>query len=286
MPPSAAAAPGAAPAAASAAAPAPVAQAAPPPRVRGRFEADADTFQLVASSHGLTLHKPMYVLPLTYSPAYQGHDSEMLFQISLKQQILGMPLYFAYTQKSFWQAYNSRRSAPFRETDYNPELFYRFIPADRDRWFHLGVDAGFEHESNGQGLPGSRSWNRIYIAPFQEQEGDHLVYWKFWWRFPENDQLPATDPHRDDNPHIGAWYGYSELHYEQRLFDDKQVAHFTFRYNPATGNGAAGLQYTIPNSATDPQFYWMLYFWQGYGESLGDYNRSVTRVGLGVALTR
>jgi phospholipase A1 len=277
-------APAASNASAPAANPAPVAQSAAAPRERGRFEADADIFQMVASSHGLTLHKPMYVLPVTYSPSYQGHNSEVLFQISLKQQLFGIPLYFAYTQKSFWEAYNSRRSAPFRETDYNPELYYRLIPADRERWLHLGMDAGFEHESNGQGLPGSRSWNRVYVAPFQ-QDGSHLIYWKFWWRFPENDQLPPTDPKRDDNPHIGNWYGYSELHYEQMLFG-KQMAHFTFRYNPASGNGAAGLQYTVPNSAADPQFYWMLYAWQGYGESLGDYNHSVTRVGIGVALTR
>jgi phospholipase A1 len=251
---------------------------------RSLIQPDPDAYDIVSAGRGLSLHKPMFLLPYTYSPAYDGRHTEVLFQFSLKQRLFGIPLYAAYSQKSFWQAYDSHDSSPFRETDYNPEIFYRYIPADRVRWHHLGADFGFEHESNGKSLPDSRSWNRFYASIFQA-EADHLIYWKWWYRLPENDKLPPTDPQRDDNPHIGDYYGYSELSYEQQLWG-KQLAHLMFRLNPVTGRGAVNLQYTVPNRPADPDFFWMLYLWQGYGEDLLNYNRSIFRIGVGVALAR
>ncbi|MDB5986131.1 MAG: hypothetical protein JWR16_1184 [Nevskia sp.] len=253
-------------------------------RKRGAFEADPDAYSVISAGSGLSLHKPMYVLPATYSEEYHGKKTELMFQISLKQRLFGIPLYVGYTQKSFWQAYNQKRSTPFRETDYNPELFYRFIPADRERWYHLGADFGFEHESNGKDLPDSRSWNRIYFAPFQAA-GEHIIYWKWWWRLPEDKSKPRTDPDRDDNPDIGSFYGYSELHYEQQMFG-KQLASLMLRWNPATGHASANLTYTIPNNKNDPSFFWMIYLFQGYGEDLLNYNHSQFRIGVGVALAR
>lgn len=257
---------------------------APKPERRSLFLPDPDAYDIVSSGHGLSLHKPMYLMPYTYSPQYDGRQTEVVFQLSFKQQLFGLPLYAAYTQKSFWQAYDFSESSPFRETDYNPELFYRYIPADRVRWFHLGADVGFEHESNGRGLPDSRSWNRLYAAIFQAED-DHLIYWKWWYRLPADDSKPVTDPERDDNPHIGAYYGYSELTYEQQLWN-KQLARAMVRFNPVTGKGAVNLQYTIPNNAANPDFFWFLYLWQGYGEDLLNYNHSTFRLGVGVSLAR
>ncbi len=251
---------------------------------RGALQPDTDPYQIISAGKGLSLHKPMYLLPATYAEDYHGRKTEMLFQISLKQRLFGVPLYFAYTQKSFFDIYDTSESKPFRESDYNPELFYRYIPADREKWFHLGADVGIEHESNGKGLPDSRSWNRLYIAPFQT-EGEHQIYWKWWWRLPEDKSKPRTDPTRDDNPDIGSYYGYSELHYQQQMFD-RQSINTMFRWNPVTGHGAASLLYTIPNNANDPAFFWTFYFFQGYGESLIDYNHSITRVGVGVSIAR
>lgn len=251
---------------------------------RSLFLPDPDAYDIVSAGRGLSLHKPMYLMPYTWSPQYEGRHTEMVFQLSFKQQLFGLPLYAAYTQKSFWQAYDFSESSPFRETDYNPELFYRYIPADRVRWFHLGADVGFEHESNGRGLPDSRSWNRFYAAIFQAED-NHLIYWKWWYRIPANDNLPPTDPERDDNPHIGYYYGYSELTYEQQLWG-KQLARAMVRFNPVTGKGAVNLQYTIPNNAANPDFFWFLYLWQGYGEDLLNYNHSTFRLGVGVALAR
>lgn len=253
-----------------------------PPRERALFKYDPDAYSIVSAAKGLSLHKPMYLYPATYSDDYHGGQTEVLFSISLKLRLSDWPVYLAYSQKSFFQAYNNIASKPFRDNDYNPEAFYRFIPADRERWFHLGADAGIEHESNGQSLPGSRSWNRIYVAPFRA-EGNSLIYWKWWYRIPEDKGKPRTDPKRDDNPDIQDYYGYSELHIQQQLFGH-QLAHAMFRYNPARGRGAVNLQYSIPGPGNN--FFWSAYIWNGYGESLPDYNRSITRFGLGITLAR
>lgn len=251
-------------------------------RARGPLEADPDAYSVVSAGSGLSLHKPMFVLPYTYSEEYHGQDTEVYFQISLKQRLFGVPLYLGYTQKAFWQAFNDKRSTPFRETDYNPELFYRFIPADREKWYHLGMDFGFEHESNGRDLPDSRSWNRFYIAPFQA-EGQHAVYLKVWYRLPEDKNAPRDNPDRDDNPDIQSFYGYGELNYVQQVFD-KHLINTMARWNPATGRGAFRAEYTIPSSNND--YFFMFYLFQGYGEDLLNYNHSVFRVGFGLSVAR
>jgi len=253
-----------------------------PSRDRPFFDRDPDRYSVVSTAKGISFHKPIYLYPGTYSGRYPGRESEVLFGLSLKLRVFKLPFYLAYSQKSFFQAFNGKDSKPFRETDFNPEAFYRFLPRDPKPWFHLGLDAGIEHESNGQSLPGSRSWNRVYIAPFRAA-GKSLIYWKWWFRLPENKDLPRTDPRRDDNPDIQDYYGYSELHIEQELFRG-HVINGLFRLNPATGRGAVNLQYTIPGPYDN--FFWSFYVWNGYGESLLDYNRSVTRVGLGISIVR
>lgn len=251
-------------------------------KTRGPLEADPDAYSVVSAGSGLSLHKPMFALPYTYSKEYHGQDTEVFFQISLKQRLFGVPLYLGYTQKAFWQAFNDKRSNPFRETDYNPELFYRFIPADREKWYHLGADFGFEHESNGRDLPDSRSWNRFYFAPFQA-EGQHAVYLKFWYRLHEDKTPPRDSPDRDDNPDIQSYYGYGELNYIQQIYR-KQVINTMARWNPATGRGAFRAEYTIPSANND--YFFMFYLFQGYGEDLLNYNHSVFRLGVGLAVAR
>lgn len=245
------------------------------------FHQEPDTYSITSVARGLSTHRPMYVLPYTYSSAYDGRHTEVAFQISAKQKLFGTNFYFGYTQRSFWQLYNSKESSPFRETDYNPELFYRWTP--QIAWLnHWGADAGLEHESNGKGLPDSRSWNRLYIAPFQAK-GKYLVYLKFWYRLPEKAKTGPTDAEGDDNPDIERYYGHAEFQVQRQFFDN-HLAHLILRANPATGKGSVSFNYSIPSS--DGSLFYCLNFFSGYGETLIDYNRAITRVGIGVMMTR
>ena len=245
------------------------------------FRQDSDEYVLTSTARGLSPHRPMYLLPYSYSQHYDGSRAEVVFQISGKQRLFGTNFYLGYTQRSFWQMYNKKDSSPFRETVYNPEVFYRWTP--KVDWLNKwGADFGFEHESNGRDLPDSRSWNRIYIAPFQSK-GKYLVYLKFWYRMPEKEKTSPTDTEGDDNPDIERFMGHAEFQVQRQFFGD-HIAHVTLRNNLATGKGAIALNYSIPSN--DGSVFFCLNFFNGYGESLLDYNRSVTRVGLGVMVTR
>lgn len=260
-------------------------QTEPPPKhAPWSIHSDPGTFALTTDSRSLSLHKPMLLLPATYSGRYPGEAMEVLFALSLKFRLhRKLPLYVAYSQKSFLQALNTENSKPFRDNNFNPEVFLRLKPKRPEQWAHLAFDLGAEHESNGQSLPLSRSWDRVYLAPYW-QKGDTLVRWKWWWRVPEDSDRPADDPRRDDNPDIQDYLGWSELRIQRRLFQDRQQLSTLFRLNPNTGRGAVSLHYTIPGPGEG--FFWTFYAFNGYGESLLDYDRSVTRVGLGISVAR
>ncbi|MGQ0619507.1 MAG: phospholipase A [Panacagrimonas sp.] len=231
-------------------------------------------------------HKPIFMLPYTYSRDYESAQTEVLFGVSAKLRPLGPPLYFAYSQRSFWSLYDSDRSRPFRETNYNPEIFYRYLPARApskpEPDFIWGLDGGYEHESNGRNIPESRSWDRLYVAPFFERGGTALQL-KIWYRLPEDAKKAEDDASGDDNPDIDDFYGYSELHVQRRIGRDRRY-HLMVRGNPATGRGAVQFEYSW--RIADRDLFWHAYFWHGYGESLQDYNDSVTRLGIGFALAR
>lgn len=233
-----------------------------------------EVISLIQGAKGLSVHRELYILPLTHADRYQGGQTEIEFQISAKQKILNTNFYFGYTQKSFWQAYDIGNSSVFRETNYNPEIFYR-TGLDTVRFGKWKMDIGFEHESNGQGGAASRSWNRVYAAPYLPRP-DSLWYFKFWYRVP-------VDLGTDDNPDILDFLGYGELHYRQRIANG-HLLHAMVRGNPGTGKGAISLNYSIPGPSDN--YYYLLRLWSGYGESLIDYNRSVNRIGLGFIFAR
>jgi phospholipase A1/A2 len=245
------------------------------------YSVDPDAYSIVSTTRGLSTHRPMFLYPLTYSPDYPSEETEVLFQISVKQRLFGTQMYFGYTQKSFWQLYNGGDSRPFRDTNYNPELFYRWI-LDPKRFHRWNLDIGYEHESNGRPIPESRSWDRLYVAPFLAR-GRSLLYLKFWYRIPESGVSSTANPGGDDNPDILDYYGHGELTFSRQL-GGKQLLTTMLRGNPETGRGAVSLTWSVP-TAERYAFYAVSLF-HGYGEGLLDYNDSVTRLALGVMLTR
>ncbi|MGM8932288.1 phospholipase A [Salinicola halophyticus] len=238
----------------------------------------------------ITTYRRNYFLPWTYNTNPDKSDfreitsegdvdnSEIKFQLSFKIKLLddmfgeNGDLYFAYTQRSWWQAYNSEASAPFRETNYEPEGFVSFD----NRWTVLGWTntinrVGFAHQSNGRSDPLSRSWNRIYAESIF-QRGDWAVSVAPHWRIPENDE-------EDDNPDLENYIGYGDLTVV-RAFGDQEVS-LMVRGNPGKANYGGQLDYSFPLFGKVRGY---VQYYKGYGESLIDYDHDVQRIGLGFSI--
>lgn len=245
----------------------------------------------------ITPHRPNYVLPISYNsrpntaPYNQAaltedhSNTEIKFQLSLKAPLMsGLfnrdgSLWVAYTNVSWWQAYNSN-SAPFRETNHEPEIFY-LQPINREiMGFDLKMAAlGLSHQSNGRGGDLSRSWNRLY-AMFVFTK-DHLAIGvKPWWRIPESEKQEGSAK-GDDNPDISRYMGHGELFFDYKL--DRHNIGVMVRNNLRSDNkGAVQLDWSFP---INDRFRGYIQYFNGYGESLIDYNASTNRLSIGVMLT-
>ncbi len=245
----------------------------------------------------ITPHNPNYVLPVSYNatpnetpyPANNGplDNLEMKFQLSLKLlAVRGLiadrgSLFFAYTNQSWWQAYNSGYSSPFRETNHEPEVFVSF----KTDWEMLGfrhriLRLGLSHQSNGQDAGQSRSWNRVY-ADFIMERGNLYMSIKPWYRIPEEKKSSPTDVSGDDNPDIDEYMGYGEFRAVYK--HNRHTFSMMLRDNLRSENhGAIELGWSYP--ITQRLRGYVQYF-NGYGESLIDYNSSTNRFSIGLALT-
>ena len=250
-------------------------------------------------------HRPNYFLPYTYYryPSNQelndslshyaeepvevdeGYDHpEGVFQISVKYLILEdfwgklSRIEFGYTNRSYWQLYNQGMSRPFRETNHEPELMFSW-PL-KDRTIDL-VSLSLNHQSNGQTSTLSRSWNRIIFQATSIMDRNILSL-KAWYRIPEKDSADPDDPSDDDNPDILEYMGYGEFSYI-KLMNQHQFE-VILRNNLDFGNnrGAIQLGYTFPFN--DRVKGYALYF-NGYGDSLIDYNHYQERIGIGIKLS-
>ena len=240
----------------------------------------------------LTTHKPNYILLLAHNKDTNeapfemqfpdedatGDDTEVKFQISAKYplafNLLGEnTLYFAYTNRSFWQLYNEN-SAPFRETNHEPELFL-LMPTD---WELLGfknsfINLGFVHQSNGRAGTLSRSWDRLY-ASFVLEKDNLVIVFKPWYRIKE-------DIEDDDNPDIEDYLGNFELTGVYTLGGHTFSAMVRNTLD-SNNNSAIQLDWVFPFTRTLGGY---IQYFNGYGESLIDYNYDQESIGIGVTLS-
>jgi phospholipase A1 len=208
-------------------------------------------------------------------------DTETKFQLSLKTKVVeGVfgdigDLWAGYTQTSRWQILNSDNSRPFRETNYEPEVSlifptnYNFFGLN-GRLFGLTLN----HQSNGRSSPLSRSWNRAILNIGFERE-NWVVMLRPWYRIPE----AKSD---DDNPDITNYLGNGDLQIT-RKWNNHEFS-LMLRHSLKGGDkshGAAQFDWSFPIKDNLRGF---AQVFNGYGESMIDYNHRSTYYGLGISL--
>ena len=208
-------------------------------------------------------------------------STEAKFQLSLKtkavENILGDngDLWLGYTQSSRWQVYNSEESRPFRETNYEPEaslIFRTNYDLLGLNWRMLGLT--INHQSNGRSDPLSRSWNRVMLNLGFEKDNFALMV-RPWYRFEEKRE-------DDNNPEIKNYIGRGDMtaFYRYKEHDFSLMLRHTLKGGDEN-RGAVQFDWSFPISG---RLRGQFQLFDGYGESLIDYNHRATYVGLGVSL--
>lgn len=244
----------------------------------------------------ITPHRPNFFLPFAYSTLVneepfdgKGEDLDKLevkFQFSFKAPVIRnlfrdhAHLFFGYTNQSYWQLYNKDASSPFRDTNHEPELFF-VVKNDWKigGWKNSLLSFGFNHQSNGRPVPLSRSWNRIYAGMAFEKD-NWLVSLKPWYRIPEEKKDDPLEADGDDNPDIHKYLGYGEF----RLLKKQRGRLYSLmlRGNTSSGKGAVEFSYSFP---IVNQLKGYVQYFNGYGETILDYDARTHRIGVGIALS-
>jgi phospholipase A1 len=251
------------------------------------------SFDAASPRYRIGLYRPNYLQVASYSTqpndgpfkalfdAFEQEDAELdsteaEFQISFKARLWAtddrrLGVWAAYTQESQWQVYNDELSRPFRETNYEPELFVSYDPdlsLGGLRWGLLNF--GYNHQSNGRSDPISRSWDRL-VAELGFEHGDFALLIRPWI---------VIDDGGDDNPDITDYYGYGDITgvYKWRDHSFSLMG----RGNLDTGKGAVRLTWTTPPLLGPLRGY--VDAFAGYGESMIDYDWYQNTIGIGIAL--
>jgi phospholipase A1/A2 len=277
-------------------------QSANEPAERGPASLLDSTWELARdsklSTFQLRSYKPIYVLPAywtsdpnrtpsspnpnnTVTTPIEFDTMEMKFQLSLKTKVLGdilgsgADIWAAYTQSSRWQVYSPSLSRPFRETNYEPEMMLVYpTHFEFAGWTARMLAVGANHQSNGRGDPLSRSWNRVVF-----NVGIDRPHWSLtlrpWIRIDETRD-------EDNNPDIEDYVGRGDatLVYSKSGMEVALTARHSLRGGDRS-HGSLQMDLSVPiNSRLRGHFQ----AFDGYGESLIDYNHRAWYLGLGVSL--
>lgn len=199
-----------------------------------------------------------------------------IFQISIRQRLTRSILpfktfaYLTYTQKSFWDVF--AKSSPFRETNYNPGLgLGKYLIYDNKL-----VGAAFvqiKHESNGRDGDNSRSWNYLSLSMKYYFNPRLNISGEFW--------IPYVDGRNNKDLLNYKGLGFLSINYTS----NKHKWWLAADVNPIKGIGNFNTTLTAAFRISErSNQYIYARFFQGYGESLIDYNKYAMNIRIGICI--
>lgn len=236
---------------------------------------------------------PMTIYKDNYFISGDKEEDQVKFQVSAKYSLFypsKIGIYAGYTQICWWKIYND--SAPFYETNYQPELFLKLesnnnIFGDADFSFVDYIQISpIHHCSNGRDGLDSRSINDYY-SQIQLSVGEH-------YNFGTNIKVFNYYNKSSKNKDIEIYKSYYEADVFFKIksknvsFLDKEELHFKFGgYDKSdfdqkdyTGWYCVEAQFRIITSVFQPKLF--IQYYNGYGEFLIDYNKKEDSVRVGL----
>lgn len=224
-----------------------------------------------------------------YEKEYDRKSNEVQFQLSIKLPLYnnlfdtGADFFAAYTQQSFWQLYDNHNSSPFRETNYMPEVFLQWQPEMKIGSSTLKkIRLSLIHQSNGQDIGASRSWNRTEVS-FVMNNKNISYGLRAWDRWEEDKKEDISKAEGDDNPDLEDYIGKQS--YFVAYENDKYKLSLTHQNNIFgydIGKGNSKLDVTLPSISENFDFF--IRYFHGYGESLIDYDVKINRISFGIII--
>ena len=201
------------------------------------------------------------------------YSADAKFQISVRQRLTKTVLPYntflmlTYTQKSFWDVYS--KSLPFKDSNYNPGLALVKPLISNNRLIGVAGIA-FEHESNGKDSLESRGWNYMVLSGMYFFNPYFSIQTKLWAGFLDQ-----------GNPDLYKYRGYGLIVFNYRSYNDR--IWMSAVINPREKIWNLNTQFEVSfKLAKKANQYLFVQWYQGYGESLLDYNKysSMVRVGM------
>lgn len=202
-------------------------------------------------------------------------NSDVKFQISLGIRLTNATLpwktylFLFYTQKTFWNVFQN--SMPMHDLNFNPGIGWTKPFFSKGRFIGK-LTLILEHESNGRDSIQSRSWNRISLAGSAIVNDWLMVHAKYW--------IPIVDG--ENNRDILKYSGLFQVGFTLTSRNQRWQGGMTFvkrRTWRFSWNTIAEVSWRVSKKANLNLF---AQYYNGYGESLLDYNQFHSRLRVGL----
>jgi phospholipase A1 len=245
---------------------------------------EEDILKLLDNQPSFGMYKDNYIITgVPTNGAINKYTADCKFQISVSQRLTKTVLPFTtsmmltYTQKSFWEIY--RKSAPFGDSNYNPGLAF-VKPVIRNNQLKGVAVLALEHESNGKDSLESRSWNYLTLSGVYFFNACFSVQAKVWAGILEQ---PDEDYGSVGNPDLYKYRGYGLIALNYRSLNDKLWVSAVLNPRSKFGRFNTQVELNIKLNVKSNQYFFVQWY-NGYGESLLDYNKYTSMLRMGICI--